>query len=187
MLTDTLVLSFLVFILWISDLNPNLVLGSIVGLIRLAILLLYYRLVWQFLLFIRTDLYFVISNFFGCRNLYSDSWNLILIFFLKIFRRKRNEQQIPANELRVVKIYAPIMLGATTFSILFFAFFNLPIFSLIFIEGFDMMLNGLQINPVLFAEGLILTFLIGIQIFGFIFFVIRSLLSFSSRLKMTKN
>jgi hypothetical protein len=96
MLNDTLVLSFLIFLLWFSDLTPILGLESVTAFARLAILLLYYSLIWQFLLFIQTDLYFVISNFFGCRNLYSDSWNFILNFFLKAFKRKGSELHIPA-------------------------------------------------------------------------------------------
>jgi hypothetical protein len=108
----------------------------------------------------------------------------MLNFILKAFKRKGSEHHIPAYELRVVKIYAPIMLSATIFSILFFAFFGLPIFVLIFVEGLSMVLAGIQGNSMVFAEGLILSFLIGVQIFGFVFFVVRSSLRCKARLSV---
>jgi hypothetical protein len=76
------------------------------------------------------------------------------------------------------------MLCATVFSILFFAFLGLPIFVLIFVEGLGMVLVGIQGNSMVFAEGLIFSFLIGVQIFGFVFFVVRSLLRFKTHLSV---
>jgi putative peptide zinc metalloprotease protein len=183
MLNDTLLLSLMVFILWFIDLNPNSFLLQISAFARLTILLLYYSLIWQFLLFIRTDIYFAISNFFRCRNLYSDSWNFILNFFLKVFKRKQLEQNIPQKELKVIKIYAPIMFFSTILALLLFAIFALPIFSFVFIEGINRMLAGIQGNIMFFVEGLLLTCLIGIQLFSFILFTIRSLFRFTSILR----
>lgn len=127
MLTDAVIWSFLIFLLWFSDLN-FIVLDDLVPIVKMIILLLYYSLFWQFLLFIRTDLYYAISNLFGCRNLYGDSWSFVLNNFLRLFKGKREKLQIPEKEQRVVRIYAPLMLVATVFSVLFFAFWGLPIF-----------------------------------------------------------
>lgn len=182
MLNDALLSSVLIFLLWCSDLGM-LDLGSVAPLFELAILLLYYGLVWQFLLFIRTDVYYALSNLLGCRNLYADSWTLVLNTFSRIFRGKNEEHQIPAKELRIVEIYAPFMLVATVLSVLFFAFRGLPIFVSIFSEGVNLFLVGLQGSLQALAEGLVLTCLIGLQIFGFLFFVIRGLFIFRSRLK----
>jgi putative peptide zinc metalloprotease protein len=184
MLNDLLLLSCFVIILWFNDFYPFFDLGVIEKLARLSILLLYYSLIWQFLLFIRTDLYYTISNFFGCRNLYSDSW----AFLLKVFKRSKaieNKYSIPINELRVVRIYAPFMLLATVFAVLIFAVWGLPIFALIFVEGFKLLLTGLGGNSGFFVEGLILVCLIGIQMIGFFLFIFKALLRFKGYLKST--
>jgi putative peptide zinc metalloprotease protein len=183
MLNDLLLLSVLVLLLWLSDQSILLDLGAFAAYARLVILLLYYGLIWQFLLFIRTDLYYVISNLFGCRNLYSDSWTYVLNLLLGLFKGKRIEYLIPPNELRVVRVYAPFMLVATVLATLLFAFLGLPIFVLVFVEGAKMLFDGLQGNVMLFAEGLALTFLMGLQVFGFLFFLVKTLFRFRSSLK----
>jgi hypothetical protein len=183
MLNDALLLSVLVLLLWFADQNATFGLGAIAALMRLCILLLYYGLIWQFLLFIRTDVYYAISTVLGCRNLYSDSWTLIFNSLLKVFTGKQKKPQIPARELRVVRVYAPIMLMATGLSLLLFAFLGLPIFALLFVKGVNSLLAASEGNLGLFVEGLILTCLMGLQIAGFFFFVIRSLVRFNSRIK----
>lgn len=181
MITDAVICSLLIFLLWLSDLNL-IVLGDLVPFAKMIVLVLYYSLFWQFLLFIRTDLYYAISNLFGCRNLYSDSWNFVLSNFLRLFKGKKIKLQIPKKEQRIVRVYAPLMLVATIFSVLFFAFWGLPIFVTVFFEGVDLFFVGFQGNLEPLVEGLVLICLTGLQIFGFLFFMLRGLLRFRSRL-----
>jgi putative peptide zinc metalloprotease protein len=183
MLNDTLLLSFMVIILWVSDVCTILNLGSVTAFAKLVILLLYYSLIWQFLLFIRTDLYYAISNLLSCRNLYSDSWTYILNLFLKRFKNEQRSHSIPDNELKVVKVYAPLMLIATVLAVSIFALWGLPIFVSVFIGGFNLMLAGFDGSLWLFIEGLILTCLMGLPVFGFIFFMFRSIFRVRRKLK----
>ncbi len=181
MITDGVICSFLIFLLWFSDLN-FIILGDFVPFVEMIVLVLYYSLFWQFLFFIRTDLYYAISNLFGCRNLYGDSWNFVLNNFLRLFKGKRKKLQIPEKEQRVVTIYAPLMLIATVFSVLFFAFWGLPIFVAVFFEGVNLFFIGFQGNLESLVEGLVLICLTGLQIFGFLFFIARGSFRLRSRL-----
>ncbi len=74
------------------------------------------------------------------------------------------------------------MLIATIFSVLFFAFWGLPIFLAVFFEGIDLFYIGFQGNLESLVEGLVLICLTGLQIFGFLFFIARGSFRLRSRL-----
>jgi putative peptide zinc metalloprotease protein len=181
MITDAVICSLLIFLIWFSDSNL-IILSDFVPFAKMIILVLYYSLFWQFLLFIRTDLYYVISNLFGCRNLYGDSWSYVLSNFLRLFKGKKIKLQIPKKEQKIVRIYAPLMLVATVFSVLFFAFWGLPIFLTVFFEGVNLFSVGIQGNLEPLLEGFVLICLTVLQIFGFLFFLIRGSLRLKSGL-----
>jgi putative peptide zinc metalloprotease protein len=181
MITDAVICSLLIFLIWFSDSNL-IILSDFVPFAKMIILVLYYSLFWQFLLFIRTDLYYAISNLFGCRNLYGDSWSYVLSNFLRLFKGKKIKLQIPKKEQKIVRIYAPLMLVATVFSVLFFAFWGLPIFLTVFFEGVNLFSVGIQGNLEPLLEGFVLICLTVLQIFGFLFFLIRGSLRLKSGL-----
>jgi len=137
--------------------------------------LLYYTITWQFLLFIKTDLYFVISNILGCQNLYLDSWTYIVNKLRSVLKKQKKELNIPKKELKIVKIYAPLMFIATIFALGFFVFLGLPILSALLIEGLTLTISGFESNLALFTEGLTLTLVMSVQIIAFAYFVIKNI------------
>jgi putative peptide zinc metalloprotease protein len=182
MLNDGVVLAILVILLWLSDLRI-LRMNSLYSFARFAILILLYGISWQFLFFVRTDIYYAVLNLLGCRNLYDDAWSLILNTLFSPFGKRRPKLDIPPRELRAVKIYAPFMLVGTVTSILIFVLFGLPILTEIFIQAFAM-LNIADLST--FIEGLIITSLVLTQIAGFTYFSVRTLNNLRTRAKQQK-
>ncbi|HET6840581.1 MAG TPA: hypothetical protein VFK06_02695 [Candidatus Angelobacter sp.] len=96
-----------------------------VRLIRAMVLSYWLRIIWQFFLFVRTDIYFVIVNFFNCRNLLKDTEGYLRSLAARVIPwiRRVDQSGIPASERRVIRAYAVvwiigrIMAFATLFSV----------------------------------------------------------------------
>lgn len=86
-------------------------------------------LVWQCFFFVRTDLYYVIANYFNCRNLLKDTEDYLksrASRFLPWFSAV-DQSHIPAKEKRVIKTYSLVWIAGrlAAFSVLFFV--SLPL------------------------------------------------------------
>lgn len=172
MLNDGLIIVVVIILLWLSDLGLIFRAESMYAFAKFLIFILSYRILWQFLFFIRTDVYYVISTLLGCRNLSGDSWSLILNTLLSPFGRVRT-LEIPPKELRIVKLYAPFMLVGTVLSTSFFVLFGLPILIQILLKSLQMLALSFEANLPTFIEGFLLTCLVLLQIIGFLYFLIR--------------
>jgi hypothetical protein len=73
---------------------------------------LFLTLATQCLVFMRTDLYFVIQDLTGCRNLFSDTARYLRHVAAKPFRRRTPHplRSLPSRERRIVKAYAVAMI-----------------------------------------------------------------------------
>ncbi len=94
-----------------------------VRVVRALVLSYWLRVAWQFFLFVRTDIYFVIVNFFNCRNLLKDTENYLRNLAARVIPRIKpvNQSGIPAAERKVIRAYAVVwVLGRImAFGILF--------------------------------------------------------------------
>ena len=66
------------------------------------------RIAWQGFLFVRTDFYYVLANFFNCKNLLGDTEAYLRNQLARPFPRVRKVDQsaIPQWESRVIRVYA---------------------------------------------------------------------------------
>jgi len=71
------------------------------------------RLIWQFCLFVRTDLYYVIASFFNCRNLLSDTKGFLRNLIARVLPLVRpvDQSNIPAAEKRVIRVYSVFLVA----------------------------------------------------------------------------
>jgi hypothetical protein len=71
------------------------------------------RVIWQFYVFVRTDIYFIITNYFDCRNLLSDTEDFLRNLVSRAFRSGRliDQSHIPASERRVIRTYSVLWLA----------------------------------------------------------------------------
>jgi putative peptide zinc metalloprotease protein len=130
-ISDGFFASLIVFLLY-GQSHAHLHLSSgMVELLRASLLLYLARLLWQCFFFVRTDFYYVITLFFGCKNLMKDTQRFLQSRLSYLFRGRSKEDQsrIPAAEMRVVKAYSILwLLGRGLAFVSLFAF-TLPALS----------------------------------------------------------
>jgi len=102
------------------------------GAIRLlpAMLLVYLlSLLWQCFFFVRTDFYFVIANFFNCKNLMGDTEAYLRNRFAPMlpFLRRTDLAHIPAREMRVIRAYSLVWIGGRLAAFSALIFIHIPL------------------------------------------------------------
>ncbi|MBZ4331040.1 hypothetical protein [Corallococcus sp. AS-1-12] len=79
-------------------------------LLRASLLMLAFRVLWQFQFFLRTDMYCVFVNLFGCKNLMGDTEALLKHRVRGLLRSRPPEgdplEAVPPAERRVIHVYA---------------------------------------------------------------------------------
>jgi len=83
-----------------------------------------FRLLWQCCLFVRTDFYYVITNFFGCKSLMKDTEVFVKNLMLRLARSTKvtDQTHIPWRERRVIRMYSLLWIlgrGVALFSLFF--------------------------------------------------------------------
>lgn len=129
MFVDSIVTSLLLLVVfgykkdWISLSEVSIELASAMLLIILL------RLLWQCFFFIRTDLYYVLANLLGCRNLLTDTEDYLRNGWARLFsRRPRVDQShIPAQERRYLRLYAPVYILGRLVALSVFVLVVLPV------------------------------------------------------------
>ena len=171
MLNDILIISIILIAFRLSDLGLFPKNTALFNFGKFVILILFYGLIWQFLFFIRTDIYFVVVTLSGAKNLYGDAWQFISNKILIFFGKKPVSLQLSNKELRIVKGYSIFMLSGTIISMLSFIYFGIPILYEILMQS----INLIKLNDTAsFIEGSILFILASIQIIGLLYFIIQS-------------
>ncbi|CCK27699.1 hypothetical protein BN159_3320 [Streptomyces davaonensis JCM 4913] len=101
-------------------------------LLAAALLLALLPLPFQCLLFTRTDLYFVLQDLTGCRDLYGDGLAYARYVFRRAVRRGGADAapdpstRLPAHERRAVRIYSVVLVIGTVACLTFMAAVTLP-------------------------------------------------------------
>jgi putative peptide zinc metalloprotease protein len=174
MLNDALIISIIIIFFWLSENGVVFGISVPFSFFKFLILIMFYGIFWQFLFFVRTDIYFVVSTFLGTKNLYNDSWNLIRNKFLSFLKRETKEAEIDKKEMKIIKIYSIFMLLGTIISLLFFFFLGLPILLEILAVSVDKLI---LFGTIEFVEGLVLFLVTFVQLGGILFYLIKGISS----------
>lgn len=123
-LLDSFSAALLVLLLFAQNENAFTLDPTVEQLVRAMIFIYLIRLLWQCYLFVRTDFYYVITNFFGCKNLMKDTQVFITNLFLRAVGSKKLTDQtyIPLRERRVIRMYSVLWVlgrGVALFSLFF--------------------------------------------------------------------
>jgi hypothetical protein len=97
--------------------------------VRAMIFVYLFRLLWQCYLFVRTDFYYVITTFFGCKNLMMDTQIFIRNLFLRAIGSPKQTDQthIPLRERRVIRMYSVLWVAGRALALFSLCFITLPI------------------------------------------------------------
>lgn len=87
------------------------------------------RLIWQCLMFWRTDFYYAVATLLKCKNLMIDTENLLRNLWRRLRGRTDliDQSAVPPNERRAVGVYAFIWTGGRVVALWAFAAFTIPL------------------------------------------------------------
>ncbi|WP_102127646.1 ThiF family adenylyltransferase [Deinococcus planocerae] len=160
---------------------------SLDSLASLYILILVNGLVFQALVFLRTDLYAVLVNFFNCRNLYQTNILSITLFCKKMFKIRptieelRRSANFHSQDLKALRFFTPIYILGIVLFIWFNTKVTLPatfVFAERAFRDIGLALSGENASLITIVSNLIIVSQLAIQIIIFSFVTIRSILRF---------
>lgn len=118
-------------------------------------------IIWQFRFNMQTDVYYALSNYFKCRNLLGDTQGYIRNAAARIVTRikKADMSSNTEQEMRVIRIYAPIYFVGTFLTLVTFVFRQLYVLALQVIKAFDGLTAGYAASPPAFMDAVVLVVL----------------------------
>ena len=116
------------------------------------------RLVWEFFLYLRTDIYYVIANAFKCRNLLGDTEVFLRNQAARVFPsiRKVSQQGIPPQELRVIRIYSIIWILGRAWAFTILVTVTIPLLVHYTYDLRNVFVAGYSSSPSNFIDSLVL-------------------------------
>lgn len=127
------------------------------------------NLVWQCNFFLRTDFYYVLANFFGCKNLMGDTEAFLRTLAAKWLHwgKAKDMSAIPARELRVVRGYGVVWLLGRANMLWILATITLPLMWGYLKQIASILGSGFSQHPFAFIDALLLgTITVTVQVTG---------------------
>jgi putative peptide zinc metalloprotease protein len=103
-LSDLVTVSLVLIVLWIFQASDHVVLRFLKALILMQII----SMVWQCLFFMKTDVYYIMTNYFNCKNLFGDTLAFLSNLLHRVWDRfpYRDLSAVPQREMRIVRGYS---------------------------------------------------------------------------------
>lgn len=100
-----------------------------VTLVQAMFLLYVFGLLWQCYFFVRTDVYYVLANFFRCKNLMGDTEAFLRNQSARFLRwmRRTDQSHIPSSEMRAIRAYSVIWLAGRVLALALLVLVQLPL------------------------------------------------------------
>jgi len=123
-LSDLATISFFIIVLWIFRGSNHIVLRFLETMVLLQTI----SLVWQCLFFMQTDVYYIITNYFNCKNLFGDTLAFLSNLLNRVWHRfpHHDLSAIPEGEMRIIKRYAVFFVSGNVVAIGFLLFYLVP-------------------------------------------------------------
>lgn len=171
MLLDLLMLSSSIYLLAFTDWGLIALPALIYSFAKAVIARVSLSLTWQFRLPLRTDLYYVLTNWLRARNLQMDTIGFLANLRDRLLRRapRYDLSGVPAREMWMVRVYAPILLITFALYWFFFVYFTIPYLVKTFPVAFRNVLAGWS-SPFAFADGLVFLVMMAIE-WGWLLYV----------------
>lgn len=123
-ISDLVTISLFIIVLWVFRGSEHIV----IRLLETMLLLQSISLVWQCLFFMQTDVYYIITNYFNCKNLFGDTRAFLSNVLNKIWKKfsYHDLSAIPEREMRIVKGYSAFFVLGNVVAIAFLLFYVVP-------------------------------------------------------------
>lgn len=155
-LLDSFSAALLFLLLFAQSRNFFMVPLAVDQIIRAMIFIYLMRLLWQCFLFVRTDFYYVITTFFGCKNLMQDTQTWVKNLFLRAVGSSKiaDQSHIPLRERRVIRLYSVLWVLGRGLAFFSLFFITLPVLFR-YLRGAGVALDrGFAGNPYQFFDSL---------------------------------
>jgi putative peptide zinc metalloprotease protein len=120
--------------------------------LKLITLVLSFRFLWHFLVFLRTDIYYVLTNLLNISNLHQNS----RLYLMQLIKKNENsEVEIPESERIPTKIFASFYLIGLGIAFLMIFGYSLPIIYST-IENAMIQFSAFQTDILLFLDGVLI-------------------------------
>lgn len=160
MLCDAVCASLLILFLSGQHMGLLAIPGFVVRVARAMTFTYLMAILWQFFLFMRTDIYFVIATAFNCRNLLSDTEvflrNQLARFFPTMVQR--DQSAIPLRELRVIRGYAFVWIAGRVWAVATGLWASIPVGLSYTRSVVAVVRAGYSANPASFIDSSVLAF-----------------------------
>lgn len=155
-LSDLLVFAVGIWLVWLHDLEIWSLAPGMYLLIKQIILLEWMSMLWQGMFFMRTDIYFVFTEFFNCDNLLENSQRLarniglmvIKIFYPQIKHKKISLSTIQPNELKIARFYVWFLIAGTGIALAKWLCYDWPILFTAVWAGIQLLAQGVMAGNV---------------------------------------
>lgn len=136
---------------------------TLVGFLRALTWVQLVGIAWQFAIFVRTDVYYVLATLLGCKNLLGDTQAYLGHWITRIIPwvKDKDLDEIPRNELRVVRVYMVVYLAGLLFAIWLLFSAILPVTVQMFGESLRALSQGYDSDSSAFLDGLVIIGLTG--------------------------
>lgn len=121
---------------------------------RQRILSLVMGLMWQFRFYMQTDIYYVVTNYLGCRDLIGDTKAFLRGIGLPLIGRKSEEPGLSGRQRRIIRAYSVFYLIGVGVTIAVFVGFTIPILVRGATGAFRALAAGYAANPLAFIDGI---------------------------------
>lgn len=118
------------------------------------------RIIWECMLFVRTDFYYVLASLLNCRSLLKDTEDFIRNLVARAVRKIRpvDQSAIPPAERRVIRIYAVVWFLGRVVALAVLSLVTIPLFVHYARNLASALAAGYSANPGNFFDALVFTF-----------------------------
>lgn len=132
---------------------------AVLWIVRAMLFTYLLRLLWQTDFFLRTDLYYVFSNIFKCKNLMQETESFLGNLIKRVFRRGKltDQSHVPSSEMRVARWYSLFWIIGRTGSTSKMLFITVPLMYTYVVLVGRAFGRGYAADPYGFIDALVIT------------------------------
>lgn len=127
----------------------------------------FWAIIWQFRFNMRTDVYYIVANRLGCKNLSEDTQTLLRSLLGQALLRwplprnwklrlaRTDLKAIPSHEMRGIRLYLPFYVAGTAIVLGTFFLRTVPILWQFLIRSVGALADGWAANPGAFSDAVV--------------------------------
>lgn len=166
MIAEVMIGSAAVYAMWLADRGVLALHPYVYAFLGSAVYVVTFKIAWNFLFYMRTDIYYFVANVLQCKNLYQDTVTFLRNELAREvgWIRPVPADPIPEREQRFVRLYSLFFLVGTILTMAAFSVALLPlglVFRNAIVAGFA---GGLTDNGISFVDSAVASGLILLQL-----------------------